>query len=95
MESLLVTFPITLDDDDDDFVTIVALPDDNVAITVTPLFSTKLPPAVPPVAKFVTAAQVKFTFIAINVFPFATSTSDAPRLAHVSHEPEPLAALFH
>jgi hypothetical protein len=66
------------------------------ALIVLPPVTTNPPPAVPPFAAVVNVTcGVISTFTAIAVFPFATSTSDAPRLAHVSQEPEPLAALFH
>tara|TARA_R110000868_G_scaffold235833_1_gene489741 strand:- start:734 stop:994 length:261 start_codon:yes stop_codon:yes gene_type:complete len=67
----------------------------NAAVTVTPAASKNPPPAVPPVAVVVIVAQVKLTLIVIDVLPLQTRTSDAPRLAHVNHEPEPFAALFH
>jgi hypothetical protein len=65
------------------------------AVTTTPADIKNPPPAVPPFASVVSVAQVTLTFIVIDVLPLATSTSDAPRLAHVNHDPEPLAALFH
>jgi hypothetical protein len=65
------------------------------AVTITPAASKKLPPAVPPVATVVIVAQVTLTLIVIDVLPFATRTSAGSSDAHVNHDPEPLAALFH
>jgi hypothetical protein len=65
------------------------------AVMLTPADSVKPPPAVPPVAAVVSVAQVTLTLIVIAVFPLATRMSDAPSDAHVSHDPEPFAALFH
>jgi len=73
----------------------VELPVVNAAVTVIPDGRINPPPAVPPVASVVSVAHNTLTLIVIDVFPFATSTSDAPSEAHVSHEPEPFAALFH
>jgi len=65
------------------------------AVTVTLALSVKPPPAVPPVAAFVMVAHVNETLIAMAVLPLATRMSDAPSEAHVSHDPDPFAALFH
>jgi len=62
---------------------------------MSPALNMNPPPADPPVAIVVIVVQMNVTFIVIDVLPFATNTSDGSRLANVSHEPEPLAALFH
>jgi hypothetical protein len=90
-----VTFPVRLN---------VPVPDVVIGVTVFavtfatmafPASHVNVPFAVPPVAMLVIVVHVTGTLIDIPVLPFATSTSDAPRLAHVSQEPEPLAAEFH
>jgi hypothetical protein len=71
------------------------VPEVMFAVTVIPAASKKPPLAVPPVARFVIVAHVTLTLIAIDVLPLATRTSPASREAHVNHDPEPFAALFH
>lgn len=70
-------------------------PATGLAVTVIPSGKMNSPPSVPPVATVVIVAHVKETLQLIDVLPFATRMSDAPRLAHVNHDPEPFAALFH
>jgi hypothetical protein len=87
---------VTVLGDDTVTTTVVVVPASIVAVIVTPFVAaTKPPPAVPPVAIVVSLPQVTLTFIAMAVLPFATNISEAPRLAHVNHDPEPFAALFH
>jgi len=76
-------------------VTHAVVPHSMFAVIVIPDASKKPPPAVPPVAAVVMVVQVKLTLIVIDDLLFATSTSVGSRAANVSHEPEPLAALFH
>jgi hypothetical protein len=80
---------------DADFVTQEDEPQVTFAVIVTPAGSVNPPPAVPPVARVVIVAHVNETLHAIAVLPLATRISDAASDAHVSHEPDPLAALFH
>jgi hypothetical protein len=76
-------------------VTHAVVPASIVAVIVTPAALINPPPAVPPVAAVVSFAQVTLTLIVMDVLPFATRISAAPNDAHVSHDPEPFAALFH
>ena len=66
-----------------------------LAVTDRVLETVHPPPTVPPVATAVSEAHTKSTLITMPVFPFSTNTSETPRLAHVSQEPDPFAVLFH
>jgi hypothetical protein len=73
----------------------VLFPDSTLAEKVTLDETTNVPPSVPPVAAVVILEHVKPTFMLILVLPFATRMSDGSSEAHVNHDPEPFAALFH